>query len=45
MVYCLEIICKDEYKEKVTDRETGEVIHHSEEPLSDHFGHGSAKFR
>jgi hypothetical protein len=30
-------------KKKVTDRETGEVIHHSEEPLSDHFGHGSAK--
>jgi len=35
---------KDEYKEKVIDPETGEVIYHNEEPLSDHFGHGSAKF-
>ena len=31
------------YLETVTDPETGEVIHHCEEPLSDHFGHGTAK--
>jgi hypothetical protein len=35
----------DLYKEVVTDPETGEVIHHNEEPLSEHFGHGSAKFK
>ena len=35
----------DKYIEKVTDPETGVVIHHSEEPLSAHFGHGSDKFR
>lgn len=33
----------DHYFEKVTDYESSEVIHHQEEPLSDHFGHGSAK--
>ena len=31
----------DKYLETVTYPETGEVIHHCEEPLSDHFGHGS----
>ena len=31
------------YEEKVTDYETGEVIHHQAEPLSEHVGHGSAK--
>lgn len=36
---------RDYYKETVSDPETGEVIHHTEEPLSDHFGHGSAKFK
>ena len=34
---------KDQYKEVVTDPETGKVIHHCEEPLSKHMGHGSAK--
>lgn len=33
----------DQYFEKVTDYETGEVIHHCEEPLSQHQGHGDAK--
>ena len=33
----------DQYKETVVDPETGEVIHHCEEPLSEHHGHGSAK--
>lgn len=35
----------DKYHEKVTDPETGDVVHHCEEPLSDHFGHGSDKFK
>jgi len=33
----------DKYLEKVTDYETGDVIHHCEEPLSKHQGHGSAR--
>lgn len=33
----------DRYFEKVTDYETGEIIHHNEEPLSEHIGHGTAK--
>jgi hypothetical protein len=33
----------DRYLETVTDPETGEVVHHCEEPLSEHFGHGSDK--
>ena len=33
----------DHYFEKVTDYETGEVVHHCEEPLSQHQGHGDAK--
>lgn len=33
----------DHYLEKITDYETGEVIHHFEEPLSQHQGHGDAK--
>ena len=33
----------DYYKETVSDPQTGEVIHRTEEQLSDHFGHGSAK--
>jgi DNA-directed RNA polymerase subunit RPC12/RpoP len=36
---------KNEYFEKVVDPETGEVIHQCEESLSEHFGHGSAKFK
>jgi hypothetical protein len=35
----------DEYEEIVTDRETGEVIRSVREPLSGHWGHGSAKFK
>ena len=35
---------KDLYREVVKDPTTGEVIHHNEEPLSQHFGHGTAKF-
>ena len=33
----------DHYREVITDPETGEVIHHCDEPLSEHRGHGSAK--
>jgi hypothetical protein len=33
----------DRYKEKVVDCETGEVIHKTEEKLTDHKGHGSDK--
>lgn len=31
----------DRYKEKVVDCQTGEVIHQTEERLTDHKGHGS----
>jgi len=33
------------YREIVTDPETAQVIHRSEEPLTEHRGHGSAKNR
>ena len=33
----------DQYKEIVVDPKTGEVIHHNEEPLWEHYGHCSAK--
>ena len=33
----------DKYKELVTNPETGEVIHHCDEPLSQHRGHGAAR--
>jgi DNA-directed RNA polymerase subunit RPC12/RpoP len=33
----------DKYKEIVTDPATGDVVHHCEEPLSQHQGHGSAR--
>lgn len=33
----------DYYKEKVVDPNTGELIHHCEEKLTDHWGHGSDK--
>jgi len=33
----------DVYKEKVVDPKTGETIHHCEEKLSEHYGHGSDK--
>ncbi len=31
------------YRERVTDPDTGKVIHECEEPLSEHTGHGDAK--
>ncbi|MEW6313646.1 MAG: hypothetical protein AB1513_06310 [Pseudomonadota bacterium] len=33
----------DHYFERVTDHETGEVIHENKEKLSEHQGHGSAR--
>lgn len=33
----------DRYYEDVEDPESGEKIHHCEEPLSEHYGHGSDK--
>lgn len=33
------------YLEEITDPETGSVVHRCEEPLSQHFGHGSDKRR
>ena len=33
----------DSYSETVTNPETGEVIHHCSESLSEHTGHGSAR--
>ena len=35
----------DQYREIVRDKKTGEIIHFTEEPLSQHKGHGSAKKR
>ena len=35
----------DRYSETVTDYDSGEIIHHSDEPLSQHRNHGSAKFK
>jgi len=31
------------YQDRVTDPETGEIVHEEDEPLTDHRGHGSAK--
>lgn len=36
---------KNLYREVVVDPKTGEVVHRNEEPLSDHFGHGSDKVK
>ena len=33
------------YRDTITDPQTGEVVHHREEPLDEHQGHGSAKER
>lgn len=33
----------DRYTEKVTIHDTGEVVHNTDERLSDHKGHGSDK--
>ncbi len=35
----------DSRYEHVEDPETGEVLHHEDHPLSEHRGHGSAKFK
>lgn len=35
----------DLYHEKVVDPDTGETIHECDESLSEHVGHGSAKFK
>jgi hypothetical protein len=45
LVHRARIIDRDDdrYFEKVTDYESGEVIHHCDEPLSQHRGRGSAK--
>jgi hypothetical protein len=34
---------KNWYREIVQDPETGQVVHQSDEPLTEHRGHGSAK--
>jgi len=36
---------KNYYREIIKDKDTGEIIHICEEPLSEHIGHGSAKYR
>jgi hypothetical protein len=35
----------DQYRETVRDPQTGEIVHHCDEPLSLHRGHGSAKLK
>jgi hypothetical protein len=35
----------DRYRETITDPKNGQVIHHCDEKLSEHQGHGSAKKR
>jgi hypothetical protein len=35
----------DLYVERITDYETGEIIHECEEPLSKHMGHGADKMK
>lgn len=34
----------DKYTETIVDKETNKVIHHCDEPLSQHKGHGTANF-
>lgn len=34
---------ENQYRETITDPHTSEIIRHCEEPLSEHWGHGSAK--
>lgn len=36
---------ENKYKEKIEDPDTGKIIHECEEPLSNHQGHGYAKFK
>jgi hypothetical protein len=35
----------DRYRKTIKDPQSGEVVHHCDEKLSDHQGHGSAKKR
>ncbi len=35
----------DSYYEKVSDPETGKILHDCSEPLHEHLGHGSDKFK
>ncbi|ACM20938.1 hypothetical protein Geob_2588 [Geotalea daltonii FRC-32] len=35
----------DKYREVVVNPENGELVHHCEESLKDHIGHGSAKIK
>jgi len=35
----------DYYEEKVVNLKTGDVIHHTKAKLSEHIGHGTAKFK
>jgi len=35
----------NKYTEIITDKDTNELIHFCEEPLSEHFGHSSAKYK
>ena len=46
-VFREQVIDRDNnrYFEKVTDYESGEIIDHNEEPLSEHRGHGTAKVK
>ena len=43
MVHRVRLINRDDdsYFERITDYESGEIIHECEEPLSKHIGHGS----
>jgi hypothetical protein len=34
---------QNRYQEQVVDPLTGDIVHHADEPLSEHRGHGSAK--
>ena len=45
LVHHQRVIDRDNnlYYEKIVDYETGAVLHEQKEPLSEHFGHGSAK--
>jgi hypothetical protein len=35
----------DHYREFLTDKETGEILHECNEPLSKHQGHGAARIK
>jgi hypothetical protein len=42
-IYRLIDGCNNLYRETFWDKETGQIIRHCEEPLSEHRGHGSDK--